>query len=41
VKQIVADLAADTTSGKGPAAVLWNTDLWDVKHGGVNVVTYK
>jgi hypothetical protein len=41
VKQIVADLAADTTTGKGPAAILWNDGLRDDKNGGVDVVTYK
>lgn len=40
VKQIVADLAADWSFGKGPAAVIWNNSSWDEKHGGVDVVTY-
>jgi hypothetical protein len=38
VKQIVADLAA---KGKGPAAIFWNDDSWDIEHGGVDIVTYQ
>ena len=38
VKQIVADLAAE---GKGPAAMFWNDDSWDIEHGGVDIVTYQ
>jgi hypothetical protein len=40
VKQIVADLAADSLSGKGPAALLWNNSEWDEEHGGVDTVTF-
>lgn len=40
VKQMIADLATDSTAGKGPAAVMTNNSSWDDKHGGVDVVTY-
>jgi hypothetical protein len=40
VKQIVADLAADSTSGKGPAAVLWNNSWWDEQLGNIDLVNY-
>jgi hypothetical protein len=40
VKQIVADLAADSISGKGPAAVLWNNSWWDEQLGNVDLVNY-
>lgn len=39
VKQMVADLAADLTSGRGLAAVLWNNSWWDGRHSVVDVVT--
>lgn len=40
VKQMIADLAANSTSGKGPAAIFVENASWDDEHGGVEVVTY-
>jgi hypothetical protein len=40
IKQMVADLAADSNTGKDPAAVVWNNASRGKKHGGVDVVTY-
>jgi hypothetical protein len=40
-KQMVADLAADSVSGKGTAALLWNDCSWDEKHGDTDTVTYR
>jgi hypothetical protein len=41
VKQMVADLAADSVSGKGPAALFRNDSSWDEKHGDTDTVTYR
>jgi hypothetical protein len=40
VKQVIAGMPADSATGKGPAAMLWNNSTWQDTHGGVDVVTY-